>query len=190
MNQGPKQTDELLAADFQSGSELAFETLVDRYTNRVYAFIFRLSGDRELSEDATQEAFVKAWKAINSYDTERPFRPWLFQIARNATIDLMRKRKDRTFSSLSDDDDFSDGLADDTSGIEEILDTNIDTETAMKALQKLSTAMRAVVLLHDVEDLTFQEIASASGESLNTVKSRYRRALARLKEIMHQKKER
>jgi RNA polymerase sigma-70 factor (ECF subfamily) len=189
-----ERTDEELAVDSRAGDDAAFELLVRRYADRIFAFAFRMSGDRALAEDAAQETFLKAWKGIKKFDKTKRFRPWLFQIARNAATDLLRRRKDLSFSALSKgggtgdgDMEFSDVLEDDALLSDAQLDLSIDAEIVERALDSLSPAMKAVVLLHDIEELTFQEIADISGESLNTVKSRYRRALSRLQEAVHQK---
>jgi RNA polymerase sigma-70 factor (ECF subfamily) len=183
----------------KAGDQRAFGSLVEAYLDRVFSFALRLSGDRAIAEDAAQETFIKAWKGMGSFDEKRPFRAWLFSIARNTTVDIMRKRKDVLFGSLdaSSDDDaerFADGLPDDAP-LPDIMAEGRELSVAVEAiLARLGVEDRTIVTLHDVEGMTFSDISDIVGKPLNTVKSRYRRALLALRarlggsrDAMHQK---
>jgi len=171
-----------------SGDASAFGQLVDRYIDRVFSFAQRLSGDAALAEDATQETFIKAWKGIKRFEDGRSFKAWLFAIARNATTDLLRRRKNVAFTSLDgEDESFADGIADDAP-LPDIVVGRAELARAVdEVLGILGALDRSIVLLHDVEDLTFEEIASTLDRPMNTVKSRYRRAIMSLRDALHQK---
>jgi RNA polymerase sigma-70 factor (ECF subfamily) len=178
--------DKQLIKAHREGDPRAFPELVEKYADRVYAFAYRLSGDRDVAEDGAQDAFIKAWKGIHRFDEKRDFRAWIFSIAHNAVIDILRKKRGISFSSLSDDEDsrFEDGLADEGPLPDALSESRISGTVLQKALLELSVEDRSVVLLHDVEGLTFDEIGRATRTSVNTVKSRYRRALAKLRAIL------
>ena len=112
-------------------------------------------------------------------------------VMRYRSCDALRKRRDVSFSRMSDDlpeeERFEDAVEDDAPFPGEGFDRAIDGKTLERALSLLSPDKRAIVLMHDVEGLTFEEAAEALGEPMNTVKSRYRRSLAALRELMHQR---
>jgi RNA polymerase sigma-70 factor, ECF subfamily len=191
--------DDSYVSAHRAGDQTAFGSLVGAYLDRVFSFALRLSADRAIAEDAAQETFIKAWKGMESFDEKRPFRAWLFSIARNATVDIMRKRRDVSFGSLdasSDDgaERFADGLPDDAP-LPDIMAEGRELSAAVEAiLNSLDVTDRTIVTLHDVEDMTFADISEIVGKPLNTVKSRYRRALLALRarlggsrDAMHQK---
>jgi RNA polymerase sigma-70 factor (ECF subfamily) len=135
--------------------------------------------DRAIAEDLTQETFIKAWKSLSRFDAMKAFKPWLFSIARNTAIDYVRKKQPFSFSSLEDEEDqaFTDSVTDPRPLPSSLLEHKDLGNQLAQALTHLSPVARSIVLMHETEDLTFQEIADALNEPLNTVKSRYRRAL-------------
>lgn len=171
--------DTQLVARVKEGDEDALEALVARHFRAVYDLVFRLVKDSALAEDITQESFVKMWKHLDSYDTNRNFKTWMFRIAHNTTIDWLRKRKHKVFSDFNttEDDDFGSTLADETPLPDELFEKKELTNTLEKALAKMSVPSRELLLLRLRENLTFEEVAEALDRPLNTVKSQYRRAL-------------
>lgn len=171
----------------RKGDKVAFEQLVDLYVDRVYSFSRRLSGDASIADDATQETFIKVWKSLGKFDEAKSFKTWIFAIARNSVIDMLRKRKDVAFTSLDGDGDepsFADGVADDAP-LADVLASNADLREALDTvLSKIDAMDRSIVLLHDVEDLTFEEISGMVDRPMNTVKSRYRRAVMLLRDLL------
>lgn len=184
-----EQTDIELIDRYKVGDVSALEALVARHIKGVYNFALRLTGNTSDADDVTQEAFLKAWKYIKKYNAEFSFKTWLFSIARNSAVDLMRKRKSLAFSDLDfpgteESVRFEETIADQSPLPEELYSQKeIGTELS-RVLDSLPLNARAVVLLHIVEDMTFEEISKALKEPMNTVKSRYRRALATLKDML------
>lgn len=163
----------------QQGDDAALGFLIERYFSSTYRFLVRMLNDRVIAEDLTQETFIKAWKYLARFDAEKAFKPWLFSIARNTAIDYIRKKQPFSFSSLEDEDDrsFTESVPDLRPLPSSLLERKGLGEQLAQALSHLSPIARSIVLMHETEDLTFQEIADTLKEPLNTVKSRYRRAL-------------
>lgn len=181
------QSDESLVAVYRAGSEPAFEKLVARHLGGVYSFALRLVGETNAAQDIAQEVFVKVWRSINTFDpAQATFKTWLMRIARNSSIDYLRKRKMVPLSAFDTEDGnvVSDTLADDSLGIEEELSNLEDQQQVMNAVEQLPLPQREVLLLHYQQGLTFDEIGAVLQSSPNTVKSRHRRALHRLHQMV------
>ncbi len=180
-------TDDELILSSIKGSEPAFTELMKRYLNPVYNFAVSLTGNKEDAEDVAQETFFKAWKHLKRFRTGSPFKAWVFAIARNTTIDYARKKKPALFAELTRpliEEDFEHTLRDTADNAETIFDQAIDVETVGNALSRLSTPYREVLTLHYREEFTLQEISVMLKIPLNTVKSRDRRALKALRELL------
>lgn len=136
------------------------EELVKTYLTPVYSFVFRLVRDKDVAEDITQDTFIKAWKKIDATQNVRAF---LFTIARNLAYDYFRKNKDEYFEDELE--------VPDTAPLAPEL---FDNEEIIKNIHHKHLEL---ILLHDVEDMTFEEIAEIVGRPMNTVKSQYRRAV-------------
>ncbi len=167
----------------------SFNVLVERHAKSVYFFIFRLVGNKDDSEDITQETFIKAWQKLSKFDTDLNFKTWLFSIARNTAIDKLRKKKSINFSSLdteSDEEnfDFEASLVDKEPLPDEVFLQKESEENLKKALAQLSDNQRLIIHLHISEDLTFEEIAEIIDRPMNTVKSQYGRSLKKLRGIL------
>lgn len=183
------RSDAELITEYRQGDERAFALLVERHLPSVYRFLFHLSKSASTADDLTQETFVKVWQHLSRFQTTKSFQTWIFSIARNTAIDFFRKKQPLTFSQLEDEEreHFADSIQDERPLPTDILDRQVDAGDLQNALQTISPQAKAVVLMHDLEDMTFQAIADATNESMNTVKSRYRRALLRLREYFDAK---
>ncbi len=181
----PLLTDTELVERHLKGDPLAFNTPLTRYVGPLYRFVVRLCGEPSIAEDLVQDTCLKAWKKLSSFQTERSFKSWIFTIARNTTLDYVKKKKAIPFSALNEqsllEDSFEDRIEDPRPLPPELLERTDRAELLETALQALPEKARTVLLLHEGEELTFQEIAETVQEPLNTVKSRYRRALLALR---------
>jgi RNA polymerase sigma-70 factor (ECF subfamily) len=180
-------SDEQLVDFYLKGDKKSLETLVSRYLGLVYVFVFRLAGNSGDAEDIVQEAFLKTWKNLKKFDREKKFKTWLFNIAKNAAVDHLRKKKAFLFSDLENNEDkleFSETIRDPSPLADEIFDRKRLNETLSLLIEKLTIKQRTVLYLYYNDHFNFREISEILDEPLDTVKSRHRRALIRLKEML------
>ena len=141
------------------------------------------------AEDITQEVFIKVWKNIKKYKKEQNFKTWVFSIAKNSTIDFLRKKKAINFSDLDSvvnepDFDFSETISDTNLLPDEVLEKLQDSELLNNLVNKLSFQYKTILLLHYQEEMTFDEIGKVLNKPLNTVKSYHRRAILELRKMI------
>lgn len=176
-----------LIDDYLSGDETAITVLISRYLRDVYNFVFQMTRDAALSDDVTQDTFVKAWKNLRKYNSDFNFRSWLFRIARNTAIDYLRKRRHIKFSEFDDEDGNNyilDTVSDDEPLPEELVARFEEEQELNRILDRLKLNDRELIFLHLNQGLSFEEIGQISGESVNTIKSRYRRTIIKLRKEM------
>lgn len=186
------QDDRALAALAAQGRESAFRELLKRYERPVFSLVFRMVRDRETAEDLAQEAFIRAFNAISSYDSTYKFSSWIFKIANNHAIDFLRKRRIDTVSihgspSASSADEVSrTSIA--LESREELPDDYVASRELggmmEEAIGQLRPEYRTVILLRHVEGYAYEEIAETMDLPLGTVKTYLHRARNELKEIL------
>ena len=163
-----------------TGSQEAYRGLLERYQRPVLGLIRRMVGDSALAEDLAQEAFLKAFRALESYDQQRKFSSWLFKIAHNTTIDQLRRRKIDTVPLETPDRDEPDlvtVLPDSGAETPEGRAHRRDLAGALEsAVAQLKPIYREVVALRYQEGLPYDEIAEVTGLPLGTVKTHLFRA--------------
>ncbi len=171
----------------QRGEIAAYNTLVIRHQNAAYSLALRFLRTREAAEDVTQEAFLRAWRAIDTFRGER-FRSWLLRIVANAARDELRRRKRRPQRSLDETWDDADMASIDPVepglGPQERAEQTELRGVLERAIAELPEEWRMVVLLSDVHGMSYEEIADAVDAPLGTVKSRLSRARARLRQLL------
>jgi RNA polymerase sigma-70 factor (ECF subfamily) len=178
-----------LIRNAQHGDLDAFNTLVLAFQDIVYNTALRILGDEDLAADASQEAFISAFRALNSY-RGGSFRAWLLRTVTNACYDELRRKQRRPTTPLEPDTE--DGaeletprwLADPSASPEDQLDQAELEHAIQHCLENLPTDFRAVVVLADIQGLDYTEIATALKKPLGTVKSRLARARLRLRECL------
>lgn len=155
----------------------AYDDLVRRYQERIYATIYHMTSNHEDANDLAQDTFIKAYQALKSFKGGSSFYTWIYRIAVNKTINFLKQRKNRTHMSLNDldfnaehDPDMLALVSDKTPRREANL--NELQEKLNEALQKLSEPHRMVVTLHDVQGLAHEEIAEIMDCNIGTVRSR------------------
>ena len=170
--------------DYKGGDEAAFNKLVERYMNDTYRFVYNYCRNADEAEELTQDVFVKVWKNIRKFDTERNFKTWLLTIAKNTALDFLKRKRAIPLSSFETIDGgniISDTLADKEPRADEQAYSREDAESAKKLVNSLEPDVAEIVRLRDFKSYSFREIAGILGRPLNTVKSTYRRALAYLR---------
>ena len=170
--------DAVLIERSNAGDREAFETLVSRYEKKVYSLALRLTGRSEDAFDLTQDIFMKMFASLSLFRGESAFSTWLYRLSYNVCIDYERKRKRRVITySLEDDTYFLDPhLTDDRFSPEVQWENRQLKEEIQKALLELSAEHRMMVLMRDVQGLSYKEIAEVLEIGEGTVKSRIFRA--------------
>ena len=176
----------------QRGELPAFNAIVLRYQDHVYSLVLRMLTHREAAEDVTQEAFVSAWRHIDTF-RGGSFRSWLFTIAANRARDELRKGVRRPTTSLDaarDDPDRADIDPPEPGPSPEGIAEQGEMRAAIEvALAALPPDWREVIVMSDVHGMDYGEIAQATGVALGTVKSRLSCARARLREVILESRE-
>ncbi len=182
-------TDKQLIEDFLAGDDASFELLVKKYLKPAYNFLYRLTGgDVALTDDLTQEAFLKAWKNIKRYDLEKNFKVWIFTIAKNNARDAWKRKKTLPFVLFENSDGYNklDEVAEEKPLPDEILERIESAGELDVKLKKLPKKYQAILLMRYKDDLSVAEIAEVLSIPYNTVKSQHQRALGLLKnELLH-----
>jgi RNA polymerase sigma-70 factor, ECF subfamily len=174
-------TDEALLEVFLKGREAAFTELVHRHEDRIFTLALKMMGNRADALDATQDTFILAFRQAGKFRGESAFGTWLYRIGINACRDLLRKRKrlPDPEDELPEPDDKGYGSA----NVEELVATRLDLK---RALAELNDDYREAVCLHDLGGIPYEEIATITGVSVGTVKSRISRGRKRLGELLEQ----
>ena len=174
------------------GREMAFRELLSRYERPVFSLVYRMVRDRTLAEDLSQEAFIRAFNAIESYKSRYKFSSWIFKIANNHTIDYLRKRKLETVSidgsphARTSEEEAQTRLV--VESHEEAPDKYVESRELggqiEEAIGQLRPEYRTAVLLRHVEGYTYEEISEIMELPLGTVKTYLHRARGELKGIL------
>jgi RNA polymerase sigma-70 factor (ECF subfamily) len=169
--------DGILAAAACRGDRRAFGELVCRHREGVVRVVYRLTGDLAAAEDAAQEAFLRAWQRLHTYNPQHAFKNWLISIAIHAAQDVYRREP-----STSGVDELN--LETGEPGPEAQAETRERQESVRQAVLALSPAARAVLVLREYEGLSYGEIAGALGIPIGTVMSRLNYARAQLRQAL------
>jgi len=178
-----------LIREAQRGDLDSFNTLVLAYQDALFNTALRILGDEELAADATQEAFISAFRAINSY-RGGSFKAWLLRTVTNACYDELRRQKRRPTTPLEPDTEDGDEmetprwLADPALSPEQQAEAEELEHAIQHCLESLPLEFRAVVVLADIQGLDYNEVAQAIRVPLGTIKSRLARARLRLRECL------
>lgn len=178
--------EEALIKASKEGDETAFRDLMLKHIEAIYNYAKQYGKTEDDAEDITQDTFFKAWKHLKRFDAAKPFKPWLYAIARNTALDHVKKRRASAFSELDGNDtelQFSDTLEDEGPLPDEEFEKKEIAEEVSAALRTLNPDHRAVMEMHYREELTFNEIAEVMKKPMNTVKSWHRRALGRIRSL-------
>lgn len=175
-------SDEDLVEAFQSGDISAFDQLVRRWDRKIQGVVYRLVGNHEEARDVSQEAFLKAYRALGTFKKEARFSSWLYQIALNATRDRLRRRRRRPDVSLDDVEERPDAsLRDARPSAFDLIESSDLSRLVAAAMAGLPDEQREVLILKEFEGLTFPEIAETLDVPLSTVKTRLYRGLVQLR---------
>ena len=191
MNKISTITDEELIARFQAGTETAFIELVDRYKNRLLNFVYRFVGDRDEAEDIVQDTFLKVYKNRHAYREVAKFSTWIYTIAGNlARSELRKRRRHKTYTMSQiglEDREFD--PPDTDIGPETQVTGRFEELEIQRAIRQLPDQFRTIIILRDIQELSYEEISKILDIPMGTVKSRVNRARLKMQELLKHLKE-
>jgi RNA polymerase sigma-70 factor (ECF subfamily) len=173
----------------RDGDTTAFRGLVEKYQGRVYSMLYGMLRNREDARDVTQDAFVKAFHRLDSFRLESSFYTWLYRIAMNLAIDLIRKRKRRQTTSFEEDIATRDGDGEIAAvhhedGPNKVLQRKRLYKRIMDAVETLPEDQKQAILLRELEGLSYKEISEIMGIPEGTVMSRLFYARKKLQQLL------
>jgi len=193
-------SDEALIESFRKTKDSGlFKSLVRRYQNRIYGAAYRMLGNMEEAEEVVQETYIKVHENLAKFRHQSSFAAWIFKIAHNVCIDLLRvKQRRKGFHLLSFDpqstqleDESGDcggqvvsQVADSKPLPDELIDLSEQAEVIQSSLKELPDPQRMVVVLHDIEGFSYQEVAEIVGANLGTVRSRLHYGRLKLRQLL------
>lgn len=189
-----REDEHVLIEQAKDGDLEAFETLIINYEKLVYNVIYRLIGNPEDTYDLSQETFIKVYTKINQFDGSSKFSTWLYRIATNTCLDELRRRKRKETFSIDQGIEGESGYIypEQEDKSENIENKIVEKEKALiiqKALGQVNEKNREALVLRDIQQLSYEEIADILKLSLGTVKSRISRGRQQVKKILMQDKE-
>lgn len=181
------QDEQRLIQQAQRGDVDAFNALVLHYQDRVYSLTYRIMSDEASAADMAQDAFITAYRRIDTY-RGGSFRSWLLRIATNTCYDELRRRKRRPATSLEDmpGADLDDGppLPDESPSPEQVAQQSELNQAIQDCIEALGDAQKVILVLSDVQDFSYQEVATMVGVKVGTVKSRLSRARVNVRDCL------
>lgn len=181
-------TEQELVARAKSGDQDAFERLVLDHQNKVYTLAFRMVNDREEAADLAQEAFLKAWQGLPSFQGDSSFGTWIHRLTTNVCIDFLRRQKRRreveSVVSLDDEESAWAEPSDPDQDPQRRLERTEQSRAVARGLAALPDHHRQVLVMRELAGLSYQEIGQVLGLDLGTVKSRIARARLALRKIL------
>ena len=180
-------SDEKLISELQqTNNERAFEILVQRYKNPLTNYVFRFLGDYDACTDVVQETMIKVYRYKDNYSSIAKFSTWIYTIAGNLARTEYRRRKRRNILSINDygEEEKTFDIPDESHRPDVMTDSGIKEKIIQEALLKVKEVFREVVILRDIQGLSYEEISEITGLNEGTVKSRINRGRAKLQELL------
>jgi RNA polymerase sigma-70 factor (ECF subfamily) len=183
-------TDEELIKEFQDNNTLeAYELLVKRFKDPLINFVYRFVGDKDIATDIVQDTMIKFYLNKDSYKSFAKFSTWIYTIAGNLAKNELKRRKRRKIYSLNDPGDDEDSrpmeIEDKSFKTPDVLtDSELKNQLIQKALDKVKPVYREVVILRDIQGLSYEEISEITGLTIGTVKSRINRGRNQLQKML------
>lgn len=186
--------EKLLLEKAKDGDLDAFERLIEGYQRKVYNIAFRMMGSGDDASDLSQEVFIRVFKSIRHFKEESRFSTWLYRITTNVCLDELRKRKNRKVVYIDeelklDDSDVRREIESDDPQPDAVAERNELVRQVSEAIDRLPENHRMMIMLRDIQGLSYEEIAKISESPEGTVKSRINRARQALKCLLEDRKE-
>lgn len=180
-------SDEDLIKEYQdNNTPEAYDILVKRYKDPLMNFVYRFVGDRDVCTDVVQDTMIKFYLNKDSYRSFAKFSTWIYTIAGNLAKNELKRRRRRIIFSIDNSDDERSPQIEDKMFLapDKAADGKIRNEIIQKALLKVKPVYREVVILRDIQDLSYEEISEITGLAIGTVKSRINRGRAQLQKLL------
>ena len=188
--------EKVLIKKSKKGDAQAFEELILSYHKKVLNLAYRMLGSVSDAEDAAQEIFIKVFRTLYSFNERSAFSTWLYKVATNVCLDILRKRKRQNGGAMvsinrynSQDDEYELPIEDDAPSPYEEAQKKEAMRALNSALDLLSEEQRAVIVMRDINGLSYEEIADVMECSLGTIKSRINRSRLALRKLLEKDKE-
>ncbi len=183
-------TDEQLLQQFLTGNERAFKDLMKRYREPILNFVYRFLGDYDDAVDVAQETFIRVYRFGHTFQGEVKFSTWLYTIAANLARSELKRYRRKHGSLLSavfgkGDDAETWDIPDEQYRPDERVDSTRISQEVQKALMRVSPSYREMVVMRDIQQMSYEEIASITNTELGTVKSRINRGRQQLQTHLH-----
>ena len=180
------QIDSLLILRYQNGDEEALSSLIQKYENELFSFIYYKLMDEEIANDIFQDTFIKVIKTLksNSYNEEGKFLPWVMRISHNLVVDHYRKTKKMPMFRETEEFSIFSIMSDDSLTIEnKIISEQVEMDLK-KLIEELPADQKEVLVMRMYQDMSFKEISESTGVSINTALGRMRYALMNLRKVI------
>lgn len=180
-------TEQELVHSAQKGDTSAFGQLVEAHQSKIYTLCYRMTGNAEDAADLTQEVFLSAWRSLSRFQEQSSFGTWIYRMATNASIDFLRREKRRQVLSMTMEEDSEERQAqvpDERYSPHRLLEQKEARQAVANALAALSPEHRQVLVLREMEGLSYQEIGQLLDLEEGTVKSRIARARLALRDFL------
>ena len=177
-------TEQELVRAAAGGDTEAFERLVRTYENKIYHLALRMCGSADEAADIAQEAFLAAWRGLPSFRGEANFATWLYRLTSNAAIDYLRRQKKQRGDLSLDDEELGLDAVDTAPGPQDAAEGAELCSAVSEGLRRLGEDHRQVLVLREIQGLSYEEIAEVLALDLGTVKSRISRARSALRKIL------
>lgn len=189
------ENETVLIEKSKQGDVAAFEQLITGYQKKIVNLAYRMLGNRTDAEDAAQDIFVRVFRSISGFNEKAAFSTWLYRIATNVCLDLLRRKKRQNEQNTisihrgEENDEYELPIEDNHPSPYEHAKRNEAMRALEKALEQLSEEQRMVIVLRDINGLSYEEIAEITKCSLGTVKSRINRSRLMLRKLLENDKE-
>lgn len=166
------------------GDQAAFETLMSAHETRMYAVALRMCGNREDAQDCLQEAMIRVYRALSSFKGQSSFATWVYRITMNSCLDELRRRKNRTATSLDAMLDNGFAPSDESDTPEHHSLQNEQRRALERAIGELPEDMRSAIVLRDIQGCSYEQIAQVLDANVGTIKSRISRGREKLRAVL------
>jgi RNA polymerase sigma-70 factor, ECF subfamily len=185
----PKTSDNTLLHEALAGNQKAFEALVNRYQHSLFGLIYRYVGEYHEAQDVLQQVWLQLYLSLPTLRPNLRVKPWLFTVARNRSVDVLRRKRLLSFSEIEtgnegDEAAFLDTLMDMGPTAEELLEQRDLERAILRAVQAVPRTYRSVVLLYYQEHMNYAEIGRVLNVPVSTVKARFHRAKPFLRAVL------